>query len=334
MPLAGNVTQDAAYNGPYQGGLMPATRTAPIPGMPGSTVSSPLNAPTLAPGYTMPAGTGMGSSATLGPNGTFTPNAPTANTGTLTTNYAGNPYAYFQSLIKNLPPSPASLQQIAPQLAQQGIKVISGDKVQLPDGTIMDTLLGSDGPNPQWQWLNTSGAQSGTLGSLFGDPQLSAAWTQPFSQTFTPPPQVDLGGPAGVAYQPPAPQFSFTPPTMAQAATDPGYQFRLQQGLNAIQNSAAAKGVLNTGGTLTDINNYAQDAASQEYQNLYSRMFGLAQQQFQPVLQGYQNLSAAGANQNTLNYQNAWNQYMQAYDAYRNFGNDTANRAISAAQLS
>ena len=41
---------------------------------------------------------------------------------------------------------------------------------------------------------------------------------------------------------------SFTAPTAAQAAATPGYQFQLSQGLNALQNSAAASGgLLSTG---------------------------------------------------------------------------------------
>ena len=53
--------------------------------------------------------------------------------------------------------------------------------------------------------------------------------------------------------------------------SDPSYQFRLQQGQDAIQSSAAAKGGLLTGATLKALQNYGQDAASQEYSNAYNR---------------------------------------------------------------
>ena len=53
--------------------------------------------------------------------------------------------------------------------------------------------------------------------------------------------------------------------------SDPSYQFRLQQGQDAIQSSAAAKGGLLTGATLKALQNYGQDAASQEYGNAYNR---------------------------------------------------------------
>lgn len=53
--------------------------------------------------------------------------------------------------------------------------------------------------------------------------------------------------------------------------SDPSYQFRLQQGQDAIQSSAAAKGGLLSGATLKALQDYGQDMASQEYQNAYNR---------------------------------------------------------------
>jgi hypothetical protein len=64
---------------------------------------------------------------------------------------------------------------------------------------------------------------------------------------------------------------SFTAPTGVTEQNDPGYQFRLQQGQNAIQNSAAARGGLLSTGTAKDLNNYAQGQASNEYGNVYNR---------------------------------------------------------------
>lgn len=52
---------------------------------------------------------------------------------------------------------------------------------------------------------------------------------------------------------------------------DPSYQFRLKQGLNSVQSSAAAQGGLLSGATLKALNNYASDYASQEYSNAYNR---------------------------------------------------------------
>ena len=53
--------------------------------------------------------------------------------------------------------------------------------------------------------------------------------------------------------------------------SDPSYQFRLQQGQDAIQSSAAAKGGLLTGATLKALQNYGQESANQEYSNAYNR---------------------------------------------------------------
>ena len=68
---------------------------------------------------------------------------------------------------------------------------------------------------------------------------------------------------------------------------DPSYQFRLNQGTQNLNASAAARGMLGSGQNLKDITDYGQGAASQEYQNafnryntnqsnLYNRMSGMA----------------------------------------------------------
>lgn len=52
---------------------------------------------------------------------------------------------------------------------------------------------------------------------------------------------------------------------------DPSYQFRLNQGLDAVQSGAAAAGGLLSGATQKALSNYGQNFASQEYQNAYNR---------------------------------------------------------------
>lgn len=59
--------------------------------------------------------------------------------------------------------------------------------------------------------------------------------------------------------------------SMADFQNDPGYQFRMDQGNKAIQRSAAAKGLLNSGQTLQSLDSYSQGLASNEYNNAYSR---------------------------------------------------------------
>lgn len=52
---------------------------------------------------------------------------------------------------------------------------------------------------------------------------------------------------------------------------DPGYQFRMDQGSQALQRSAAAKGSLLGGGTLKALARYGQDYASNELNNAFNR---------------------------------------------------------------
>lgn len=86
-----------------------------------------------------------------------------------------------------------------------------------------------------------------------------------------------------------APDFGeWTPPNAAAVlAADPGYQFRLEQGLGAIQNSAAAKGILNSGGTLKDLQNYGQNLASQEYGNVFNRNMQQYEAKYKGALDAY-----------------------------------------------
>lgn len=64
---------------------------------------------------------------------------------------------------------------------------------------------------------------------------------------------------------------SFQAPTGATEQNDPGYQFRLTQGQQALENSAAAKGGLLSGNTGEALQQYGQNYASNEYQNVYNR---------------------------------------------------------------
>lgn len=59
--------------------------------------------------------------------------------------------------------------------------------------------------------------------------------------------------------------------TMSDFQKDPGYDFRMQEGMKAIERSAAARGGLNSGATLKSISRYGQDFASNEYSNAYNR---------------------------------------------------------------
>lgn len=97
----------------------------------------------------------------------------------------------------------------------------------------------------------------------------------------------------------------FQAPTAAQAAATPGYQFQLTQGLKALQNSAAARGGLLTGGTSKAINDYAQGQASTNYGNTYNQALQSYQTNFGNQM-GIAQLGAnAGTNLSSLDQQNA-----------------------------
>lgn len=55
-------------------------------------------------------------------------------------------------------------------------------------------------------------------------------------------------------------------------ANSAGYKFRVDQGNQAIQRSAAAKGMLGSGNTLAELLRYGQGEAAQEYGNEVSRL--------------------------------------------------------------
>lgn len=56
----------------------------------------------------------------------------------------------------------------------------------------------------------------------------------------------------------------------------PGYDYRLQQGQNAIEASAAARGGLNSGATMQALQENGQNFASNEYGNYLARLGGLS----------------------------------------------------------
>lgn len=60
-------------------------------------------------------------------------------------------------------------------------------------------------------------------------------------------------------------------PNGANYQQSPGYQFQMDQGLDAAQSSAYARGGGLSGRTLTDLNNYAQGVANQDYNGYMDR---------------------------------------------------------------
>lgn len=58
--------------------------------------------------------------------------------------------------------------------------------------------------------------------------------------------------------------------------TDPGYQFRLSEAMKETERGAAARGFNQSGNVMAAMNQRAQDVASNEYQNIISRLTELS----------------------------------------------------------
>jgi hypothetical protein len=107
--------------------------------------------------------------------------------------------------------------------------------------------------------------------------------------------------------------------SLAGLAQDPGYQFRLQQGLGAVQNSAAARGMLHSGNTLAGLNDYAQGFASNEANNAFNRYTN------QRDFGNQQNVDQRNFGADQFNNNRNFN-YGQQQDVYSSGVNANANR--------
>lgn len=94
----------------------------------------------------------------------------------------------------------------------------------------------------------------------------------------------------------------YTPFGMSQFTQDPGYAFRMKEGMNALNSQAAARGGLISGNALRAAQGYGQEMGSQEYTNAFNRYQAERQARLGPLqsLAGVgqttaQQLGAAGA---------------------------------------
>lgn len=109
---------------------------------------------------------------------------------------------------------------------------------------------------------------------------------------------------SGGTFNAPSP---FTMPTLEEARNSPGYQFALEQGLKGIQNSAAAKGTLLTGGTLKALQGYGTGLADQTYGNLFNRALGVNQNNFGQALAANQTNFGQGLQKHQTQYGDLYN---------------------------
>jgi hypothetical protein len=125
-----------------------------------------------------------------------------------------------------------------------------------------------------------------------------------------------IGGNTGAADYGRFATADFTPANFA-ANQDPGYAFRLSEGLKAVDRQAAARGGLISGNALKASQTYGQDMASQEYQNAFNRFQTIRGNTLSPFQSG------AAAGQSAAAMQGASNTA---------FGNAGANAAANYGQ--
>ena len=115
--------------------------------------------------------------------------------------------------------------------------------------------------------------------------------------------------------------------TNIETFMDPGYEFRLQEGIDALDQSASSRGNLMSGGQQQAVTDYASNLASQEYGNAFQRALA----QYSTNLGRQQHL--AGLGQNALSgYSNALSNYgANVSGMYGSQGTQLANNAQTTA---
>ena len=103
---------------------------------------------------------------------------------------------------------------------------------------------------------------------------------------------------------------------MSDFEQDPGYGFRMSEGLKALDRTAAARGNLLSGATLKGAQRYGQDLGSQEYQNAFNRYQTNRSNLLNPLQ------SLAGVGQTSTN---------QGIAAGQNFATNVGNLGMGAA---
>lgn len=145
------------------------------------------------------------------------------------------------------------------------------------------------------------------------------------------------------------PLTDYTKFGMEQFQQDPGYQFRLSEGLKALDRQAAARGGLISGAALKAAGRYGQEAASQEYTNAFNRYQTERAAQLQPLqslagvgqttaqqigqsgMQMAQNVGEAGAaaaQARASGYTGAANALTGGLGSYLNYSNQQSQNAL------
>ena len=120
----------------------------------------------------------------------------------------------------------------------------------------------------------------------------------------------------------------YTPFSMQTFQQDPGYAFRLKEGQQALDRSAAARGGMISGGALKAAQRYGQDMGSQEYMNAFNRYQTERAARLQPLQ------SLTGMSQTTANTLGTAGSNMAGNigNAYMAQGENQANALLQGAQ--
>lgn len=140
-------------------------------------------------------------------------------------------------------------------------------------------------------YMQAGGQAVGQLGSMLSSGQLTPTMSAQGGMQYTQglPQYQEFGISPMQQYQ------QASQPLNVNMSQDPGYQERMRAGINALEGSAAARGGLFSGATGRGITDYAQQQASQEYQNAYNRAALERQNQQQAYSTAYaQNLQGQG----------------------------------------
>lgn len=188
-------------------------------------------------------------------------------------------------------------------------------------------------------------AGPGTLGALGGLGQ-PGTLTAPFTDTFTRPPLRDLPQVPGLTLPSFRGAAPFRDTTAADITADPGYAFLLGEGQKGVAQSAAARGLLNSGGTLKDIAKWTEDYAGTRFNDVDQRRRGdyllnyqtqtldpykfayqSALDSFAPQLTGYTTNAADTQHRNDADETSAWNQFLQKFNQFKDQRDSTWDKA-------
>lgn len=286
--------------------------------------------------------------------------------------YTGNPTPWWQG------PAPAGYTGAWPPPLKPGQSYgsIPGQILDASGSTTTVDQLEKDNYAPS-SYGNTPATPTGGTGGGSGGGPVGGGLLAPFGESFQAPGMLNLGGPDGLSYIPPTPNYAFPgmaeppafptvpkfqAPSADEMLRDPGYQFRRNQGRDMLQSWAAAKGTLNDSETANALEDYGQNVASQEYGNVWNRDWNVYRDDVQnnylqpyearyrgwsdavlgPTMAtfganvgagnlGYSTQAAGGQHQNDMNQMNAWNQFLQKWNQFRDQRDSTFDKVFQYA---